>query len=123
MPAHLEDVSMGPRDQYVAAVQILEARGVDSQPVKDLYEKAVAAGQARDREAQVAAELEALEAAGRLLDESYGSEIARLQKGAPADRIKTATALVQQGRNHAKTGGLTTAVLTYQRALQALSGR
>jgi len=114
---------MGPRDQYVAAVQILEARGVDSQPVKDLYEKAVAAGQARDREAQVAAELEALEAAGRLLDESYGSEIARLQKGAPADRIKTATALVQQGRNHAKTGGLTTAVLTYQRALQALSGR
>lgn len=122
MPTNLASVGMGPRDQYLATIQVLEARGVDTRALKQMYEKANMAGQGKNQEAQMAAEKVALAAVGQVLDKSYSAEIAKKQEGAGAERIKLVTALLEEARSNVKELRLTYAVGVYQRALDALKG-
>uniref|UniRef100_UPI001432CB6F hypothetical protein n=1 Tax=Methanocorpusculum sp. GPch4 TaxID=2527877 RepID=UPI001432CB6F len=115
-------VGFGPKDQIEAGLPILKDMGVDVAPVQTLFQQSSAAGRTGNLESQRALEKQALQAAARLMDQSFTAQMAPLKKKATQARIQQAAAQAEQAKVKAEEGRLTDAVQVYRQALQTLKG-
>ncbi len=115
-------VGLGPKDQIEACLPILSELGVDVTPVQALFEQSSTAGRNGNLESQRALEKQAIQAAARLMDQSFTQKMAPLMKKATPAQVKQATAQAEQAKAKGAEGRLTDAVQVYRQGLETLKG-
>lgn len=108
--------------EYLAAKQVLLERNVDVSEIEEADRDAIAAGQAGERDKEADYNKKALDAASRLLDESFTSDFQKRKGGASPEKVTEAEQLATEARELFKSGMLTLGTQKFQEALKVLGG-